>query len=111
HLLPFARNNATERLANGNYCAMSCASQMQYDTPFQGTGPVTTVPLRQQLKIGFRDMGARSWSTAKNFGLIGALFAGIECGIEGFRGRNDLTNSVGAGFLTGAILARNGGPR
>ncbi|KAG7289512.1 Mitochondrial import inner membrane translocase subunit tim22 [Staphylotrichum longicolle] len=58
-----------------------------------------------------QDMGARSWSTAKNFGAVGALFSGIECGIEGLRAKNDLGNGVAAGCLTGAILARNGGPQ
>ncbi|CAK7272286.1 Mitochondrial import inner membrane translocase subunit tim22 [Sporothrix epigloea] len=70
-----------------------------------------SIPLRQQLAIGFRDMGSRSWSTAKNFGTVGMLFAGIECGIEGLRAKNDITNGVAAGCLTGAILARNGGPQ
>lgn len=70
-----------------------------------------SIPLRQQLATGFRDMGSRSYSTAKNFGTVGALFAGIECGIEGLRAKNDMGNGVAAGCLTGAILARNAGPQ
>lgn len=90
---------------------------MAYDTPFQTspTGPqqqpLSSLPLRRQLAVGFRDMGARSWGTAKSFGMVGALFSGIECGIEGFRARNDMTNGVAAGCLTGAVLARGGGPQ
>jgi len=104
---------------------------MAYDTPFHTPGapggpgtpavpgipgsaaatPISSLPLRKQLAHGFKDMGARSWSTAKNFGAVGALFAGIECGIEGLRAKNDLGNGVAAGCLTGAILARNGGPQ
>lgn len=89
---------------------------MAYDTPFHtpvgGTPqPVTTLPLRQQLRIGFKDMGARSWSSARNFGMIGALFSGIECGVESLRAKNDLTNSAVAGCLTGGILARKSGPQ
>lgn len=91
---------------------------MSYDTPFHGAAgapgsaatPVSSLPLRRQLAIGFKDMGARSWSTAKNFGTVGLLFSGIECGIEGFRAKNDLANGVAAGCLSGGILARNGGP-
>jgi mitochondrial import inner membrane translocase subunit TIM22 len=92
---------------------------MAYDTPYatatnaagQKTSvPLSSLPLRKQLASGFRDMGTRSWSTAKGFGTIGALFAGIECGIEGFRGRNDMANGVAAGCLTGGILARASGP-
>ncbi|EPE02308.1 mitochondrial import inner membrane translocase subunit tim-22 [Ophiostoma piceae UAMH 11346] len=72
---------------------------------------LSNLPLREQLRQGFRDMGSRSWSTAKNFGTVGALFSGIECGIEGLRAKNDIANGVAAGCLTGAILARNAGPQ
>lgn len=91
--------------------------QMSYDTPFGS--PVTnsagqtlsSLPLRQQLKHGFKDMGTRSFSMAKNFGKVGALFSGIECGIEGMRAKNDLANGVAAGCLTGGLLAKNAGPQ
>ena len=89
---------------------------MSYDTPFQTVPgskdmPLSSLPLKQQLKIGFKDMGTRSWSTARNFGKVGALYAGVECGIEGLRAKNDLANGVAAGCLTGGILARNAGPQ
>ena len=41
------------------------------------------LPLKEQLRRGFKDMGTRSFSSAKNFGLVGAIFAGTECCIEG----------------------------
>lgn len=87
---------------------------MAYDTPFQtspNAAPLSSLPLRKQVAAGFKDMGKRSYSTAKNFGAVGALFSGIECGIEGVRAKNDIANGVAAGCLTGAILARNGGPQ
>lgn len=91
---------------------------MAYDTPYHTAAtagaqqtPVSSLPWKQQLKMGFKDMGARSWSSAKNFGKVGALFTGIECGIEGFRAKNDITNGVASGCVTGAILARNAGPQ
>lgn len=91
---------------------------MSYDTPMHtatlpgdSKTPVSSLPWKQQLKHGFKDMGQRSFSTAKNFGLVGALFSGIECGIEGYRAKNDLTNGVAAGCLTGGLLARGGGPQ
>ncbi|KAL1841359.1 hypothetical protein VTJ49DRAFT_7139 [Mycothermus thermophilus] len=113
--------------ALGGLFGMFMAS-MAYDTPYHVPGagtpgaaptvpgaapavPLSELPLRKQLAHGFRDMGQRSWSTAKNFGAVGALFAGIECGIEGLRAKNDMGNGVAAGCLTGAILARNGGPQ
>ncbi|KAK4230435.1 putative mitochondrial import inner membrane translocase [Podospora fimiseda] len=98
-------------------------ASMAYDTPYHTAGAapgatgmaaakdLSSLPLKRQIAIGFKDMGARSWSTAKNFGAVGALFSGIECGIEGLRAKNDLANGVAAGCLTGGILARNGGPQ
>lgn len=38
--------------------------------------------LKEQLKYGFKDMGKRSWSSAKNFGTVGAIYSGSECCIE-----------------------------
>ncbi|KAK1454014.1 Tim17/Tim22/Tim23 family protein [Colletotrichum paranaense] len=95
------------------------SAQMSYDTPFHTATtagqttvtPIADLPLRQQLRVGFKDMGTRSYSMAKNFGKVGALFAGIECGIEGLRAKNDLGNGVAAGCLTGGILAKNAGPQ
>lgn len=91
---------------------------MSYDTSFgsplksaNGQPAVTSFPLRQQLKIGFKDMGMRYWSMAKNFGKFGGLLSGIECGIEGLRAKNDLVNSMAAGCLAGGILAKNAGPQ
>ncbi|KAI1361952.1 Tim17/Tim22/Tim23/Pmp24 family-domain-containing protein [Xylaria arbuscula] len=100
----------------GGLFGMFMAS-MAYDTPFHTPGgpgspvkPIAELPMREQLKVGFRDMGARSYSTAKNFGKVGLMFSGIECGIEGLRAKNDLANGVAAGCLTGGILAKSGGP-
>ena len=90
------------------------AIQMQYDTPL-ATSPnaaaITSLPLKEQLKRGFKDMGARSYSSAKNFGKVGAIFAGTECCIEGYRAKNDLANGVMAGCITGGVLAAPAGPQ
>lgn len=91
-------------------------SSMRYDTPLSsglpgGVGTISDLPVREQLRLGFKDMGRSAYSTAKNFGYIGAVFAGTECAIEGFRAKNDLANGVGAGCLTGAFLAKNAGPQ
>ncbi|KAK1594903.1 Tim17/Tim22/Tim23 family protein [Colletotrichum navitas] len=102
----------------GGLFGMFMAS-MSYDTPFHTATtagqttvtPIADLPLRQQLKVGFKDMGVRSYSMAKNFGKVGGLFAGIECGIEGLRAKNDIANGVAAGCLTGGLLAKNAGPQ
>lgn len=68
-------------------------------------------PFKEQVKIGFRDMGKKSFSTAKNFALVGSIFAGSECCIEAFRAKNDLYNSASAGCFTGAVLGAKAGPQ
>jgi len=70
---------------------------------------MTSLPVREQLRRGFKDMGSRSYSSAKNFALIGTMYSGTECCIEGFRAKSDLTNSVAAGCITGGALAYKAG--
>lgn len=90
---------------------------MRYDAPASLAAPgsaaatVANLPLRQQLKHGLKDMGKASYSSARNFGVIGAIFSGTECCIEGLRAKNELSNGVAAGCITGAVLARNAGPQ
>lgn len=89
---------------------------MSYDTPLHtptttSGQAITTLPLRQQLRAGLKDMGQRSFSSAKNFGKVGAIFSGTECCIEGFRAKNDLANGVMAGCITGGVLAASAGPQ
>ncbi|KAK9760690.1 Mitochondrial import inner membrane translocase subunit tim22 [Basidiobolus ranarum] len=68
-------------------------------------------PTRVQLRNMVREMGKKSYSTAKNFAVVGAIYSGTECIIEGYRAKNDLWNSVSAGCITGGILAAQTGPR
>jgi import inner membrane translocase subunit TIM22 len=85
---------------------------MQYDTPLTPQGQaITSLPLKEQLRKGFKDMGSRSLSSAKNFGKVGAIFAGTECCIEGYRAKNVLSNGVMAGCITGGVLAAPAGPQ
>ena len=57
---------------------------MSYDTPLTAQGQqLADLPIREQLRKGFKDMGSRSFSSAKNFALVGAIFSGTECCIEG----------------------------
>jgi hypothetical protein len=86
--------------------------QMSYDTPMTPEGrAMGSLPLKEQLRKGFKDMGQRSFSSAKNFGKVGAIFAGTECCIEGYRAKNVLSNGVIAGCITGGVLAAPAGPQ
>ena len=85
---------------------------MSYDSQYTTQGQaIAKLPMKEQLRKGFKDMGQRSWSSAKNFGKVGAIFAGTECAIEGFRGKNVLSNGVAAGCITGGVLAAPAGPQ
>lgn len=72
---------------------------------------VSSLPLRTQLKLTFKDMGLKSYSTAKNFGMIGMMFSGIECVLETYRAKHDIYNTLSAGCLSGGILSAKGGPK
>ena len=109
-------------------------ASMAYDTPLHTPTPANTaatatagnigvggisrtvqqisdLPFRQQMKLQFTDMGKKSYSSAKNFGYIGMIYAGVECVIESLRAKNDIYNGVTAGFFTGAGLAYKAGPQ
>ncbi|EEQ29224.1 Mitochondrial import inner membrane translocase subunit tim22 [Microsporum canis] len=87
-------------------------SSMSYDTPLTPQGQqISSLPVREQLRRGFKDMGSRSYSSAKNFMVVGALFSGTECCIEGLRAKNDLANGIAAGCITGGILGAKAGPQ
>ncbi|KAF2465171.1 mitochondrial import inner membrane translocase, subunit Tim17/22 [Lindgomyces ingoldianus] len=101
-------------------------ASMRYDTPMSqplpvhnpnGTTvaaapkPISDLPLRQQLKVGLRDMYRSSLSSGRNFAVVGAVFSGTECAIEGLRAKNDLWNGVAGGCITGGVLARKAGPQ
>lgn len=44
---------------------------------------INSLPLRMQVRHALTDLFKRSWSSAKNFGTIAALYSGSECIIEG----------------------------
>ena len=87
-------------------------SSMSYDTSMSAQSQaMADLPWRQQLRTGVKDIGSRAFSSAKNFMMIGAMYSGTECCIEGLRAKNDLTNSVAAGCITGGALAYKAGPQ
>lgn len=95
-------------------------ASMSYDTPLHVPTPgnlnsavqqISDLPMKQQIKIQFADMGKRSYSSAKNFGYIGMIYAGVECVVESVRAKNDIYNGVSAGCITGGGLAYKSGPQ
>ncbi|KAJ6497647.1 mitochondrial import inner membrane translocase subunit TIM22 [Mycena sanguinolenta] len=94
-------------LALGAVFTLMTAS-MSYEDPLlrQNAGTNT-----QRARDILRETGKSMWSSGKSFGKIGALYASIECVIESYRAKTDIYNSVGAGFMSGGILARASGPK
>ncbi|XP_022109664.1 mitochondrial import inner membrane translocase subunit Tim22-like [Acanthaster planci] len=64
---------------------------------------------KQKARDVLKDMGRRSVFHAKNFALIGAMFAGTECIIESYRGQSDWKNSPIAGCVTGGLIGYRAG--
>ncbi|KAF5317295.1 hypothetical protein D9611_004014 [Ephemerocybe angulata] len=96
----------------GAFFSLMSAS-FAYEDPYLRTRGMTDKQLStvQKSSAIFKEMGKGMWTSGKGFMKVGALFAGIECVIESYRAKNDIYNSVGAGFVAGGILARNSGPK
>jgi import inner membrane translocase subunit TIM22 len=63
--------------------------KMSYDSTFTPQAQaIKDLPMKDQLRHTLKDMGSRSYRSAKNFSVIGASFAFSECTIEGVRVRN-----------------------
>ncbi|PVU89175.1 hypothetical protein BB561_005504 [Smittium simulii] len=76
------------------------------------SNPVNTnLSTKTQIKETLADMGKKSYSTAKGFAVVAAIYSGSECVIESYRARNDIYNAVSAGCVTGAVLAVKTGPK
>jgi len=70
--------------------------------PHQTIVPMTT-------KETLIDMKNTIGSSAKNFALIGLMFATTDCLIESYRGKTDMKNAVYSGFVTGGLLGLRAG--
>ncbi|CAE6486439.1 unnamed protein product [Rhizoctonia solani] len=87
------------------------SSSFAVEDPMNRLNNDTSMTTRQKTSEFFKSTGRGMWRSGSGFAKVGALYSGVECCIEGFRAKNDLTNAVSAGFISGAVLARNSGPR
>lgn len=85
-------------------------ASLAHDSP-TAPGNINHLPMKQQMKIMVTDAGSRAWSSAKNFGYIGGIYAGVECCIESLRAKHDIYNGAAAGCVTGAGLSIKAGPQ
>jgi len=72
---------------------------------------VPTAPLREQLRVASKATAAKSRGWAKSFGVLSALFGGVECVIEKQRAKHDVWNPVMSGCVVGATLSAKAGPQ
>jgi mitochondrial import inner membrane translocase subunit TIM22 len=72
---------------------------------------VPTAPLREQLRMATKATMTKSRSMAMSFGVLSALFGGVECVIEKQRAKHDVWNPVISGCVVGATLAAKAGPQ
>uniref|UniRef100_U5EJS0 Mitochondrial import inner membrane translocase subunit TIM22 n=1 Tax=Corethrella appendiculata TaxID=1370023 RepID=U5EJS0_9DIPT len=63
----------------------------------------------QSAKEIFLEMRAATHSYGKNFAVIGAVFAAVECVIESKRGKSDWKNGTYAGAVTGGLIGLRAG--
>lgn len=75
--------------AFGGFLGMFMASMSAGGTApearlLSGADAATSValPLRTQMRLAISDLVGKSWSSAKNFGKIAAIFSAAECAIE-----------------------------
>ena len=101
------------------------SSSFQYDDPLSRSDLST----RKKTTEMFKEMGKGMYRSGRSFGKVGALYSGIECIIESvsshgtftvwllgltllqYRAKDDMTNGIAGGFVTGGVLARASGPR
>lgn len=67
-------------------------------------------PIREVLRASYKSTLSKTAGWAKNFGILTALFGGIDCVIEKYRGKHDVWNPVLSGCVVGATLSASGGP-
>lgn len=68
------------------------------------------IPARWQLRESYHSTARRMRRWGRNFAMVTAVFAGVECVVEKYRARHDVVNGVTAGCITGAALAAKQGP-
>ncbi|KAG1342728.1 mitochondrial import inner membrane translocase subunit TIM22-4 [Cocos nucifera] len=66
---------------------------------------------KQQVIYTAKQMGRRSFSSAKTFAVMGLIFSAAECVVEKARAKHDTTNTVVAGCVTGGAISAKGGPK
>ena len=71
---------------------------------------VPQAPFREQMRSAWKSTAGKSRGWAKSFGILTALFEGVECCVEKYRGKHDIWNQCVSGCVVGATLSAGAGP-
>lgn len=71
---------------------------------------VPQAPIREQFRAAYKATASKTFGWAKSFGVLTALFGGVECVIEKYRSKHDVWNPVASGCVVGATLSAKAGP-
>ncbi|GAB5031585.1 tim22-like protein [Nannochloropsis oceanica] len=63
------------------------------------------------MRLAYRATFERCGHWARNFMALTALFSGVDCVVEKFRGKHDAYNAVISGCGVGAALSAKQGPQ
>lgn len=70
---------------------------------------IASVEKQQSAREIFKEMKTTTLGYAKNFAVVGCIFAAIECTIESYRGKTDWKNGTYAGGVTGGLIGLRAG--
>ncbi len=71
---------------------------------------IPQAPLREQMRSSVKALNGKMRGWAKSFGIMVALFEGVECCLEKYRGKHDVWNQAISGCIVGGTLSASGGP-
>jgi mitochondrial import inner membrane translocase subunit TIM22 len=71
---------------------------------------VPQAPLREQMRSALKATQGKARGWAKSFGILTAMFEGVECCIEKYRGKHDVWNQTISGCVVGGTLSAAAGP-
>ena len=90
-------------------CVMGGALGGAFGLFTAGIDPNLTGTETPTLKSVWKEMKVRTASYAKNFAVVGAMFAGTECVVESYRGKTELINGTASGAIVGGVLGLRAG--
>ena len=68
-------------------------------------------PLKEQMHVAYKSTLEKCMSWSKSFFVLTALFSGVDCVIEKYRGKHDGYTSLISGCLVGGAMSASQGPQ